>query len=147
MQRTAGLHLAPLAYAGQVLTQLASRIIGVEVSGFANYNFNERIAGRTTRKAVMRVISRRGLREFWEQHADAEEPLIRWFKLARNAEWTNFAALSADFPSADLVEQFTVINIGGNKYRLILEIFFDDHVVLVRHVLTHADYDKGKWKG
>ena len=52
-----------------------------------------------------------------------------------------------DFPSADLVEQFTVINIGGNKYRLILEIFFDDHVVLVRHVLTHADYDKGKWKG
>ena len=55
--------------------------------------------------------------------------------------------LAADFPSADLVEQFTVINIGGNKYRLVLEIFFRDQVVLVRHVLTHADYVKGKWKG
>ncbi len=94
----------------------------------------------------MRVISRRRLREFWERHADAKESLIRWFKLAEKAEWKNFAELSADFPTADLVEHFTVINIGGNKYRLILEIFFEDHVVLVRHVFTHADYEKGHWK-
>jgi mRNA interferase HigB len=94
----------------------------------------------------MHVISRRRLREFWDQHDDAKEPLIRWFKLAENAEWNSFSDLKADCPSADLVEHFTVINIGGNKFRLILEIFFRDKVVLVRHVLTHADYDRETWK-
>jgi len=31
----------------------------------------------------MRVISRRALREFWELHEDAEQPLRAWFKEAR----------------------------------------------------------------
>jgi mRNA interferase HigB len=94
----------------------------------------------------MHVISRKRLRELWDDHNDAREPLARWFKLAENAEWTGCSDLRADFPTADLVDQFIIINIGGNKYRLVLEIFFRDQVVLVRHVLTHADYDKGKWK-
>jgi mRNA interferase HigB len=85
----------------------------------------------------MHVISRRRLREFWEVHADAEEPLTRWYKLAKAAAWASFAELRADCPSADQVEHLTVIDIGGNKYRLIAEVFFRDQVVLVRHVLTH----------
>lgn len=94
----------------------------------------------------MHVISRRALREFWELHPEAEDPLRRWFKLATTAEWTSFAALRAECPSADYVEDLIVVNIGGNKYRLIIEVYFRDQVVLVRHVLTHAEYDKSKWK-
>jgi mRNA interferase HigB len=95
----------------------------------------------------MHVISRKALREFWAAHTDAEEPLKRWLKIAERAEWSDFAALRADFPSADLVGRWIVINIGGNKYRLILEVFFRNQVVLIRHVLTHKEYDKGNWKG
>ena len=94
----------------------------------------------------MHVISRKALRAFWELHPEAEEPLRRWFKLAKLAEWSNFAELKADCPSADFVENVFVINIGGNKYRLIIEVYFRDQVVLVRHVLTHGEYDKEKWK-
>jgi mRNA interferase HigB len=94
----------------------------------------------------MHVISRKRLREFWEEYDDAKEPLTRWFKLAEKAAWTNFSELRADNPSADLVEHFTVINIGGNKYRLILEVLFQGQVVLIRRILTHTEYDKGKWK-
>jgi mRNA interferase HigB len=104
------------------------------------------IAFRGQRESGIHVISRKRLREFWDDHNDAREPLARWFKLAENAEWTGFSDLRADFPTADLVDQFIIINIGGNKYRLVLEIFFRDQVVLIRHVLTPADYDKGKWK-
>jgi mRNA interferase HigB len=94
----------------------------------------------------MHIISRRALREFWVLHPDAEGPLSRWFKLAKKAEWSNFGELRAECPSADYVEHLIVINIGGNKYRLIIEVYFRDQVILVRHVLTHEDYDKGRWK-
>jgi mRNA interferase HigB len=94
----------------------------------------------------MHVISRRPLREFWTEHTDAEEPLRRWLRIAKRAEWSDFAALRRDFPSADQVGHLVVINIGGNKYRLIREFFFQDQVVLVRNVLTHQEYDKGSWR-
>jgi mRNA interferase HigB len=94
----------------------------------------------------MHVISRRPLREFWQERGDAEEPLRRWLRIAKRAEWSDFAALRRDFPGADLVGHLTIINIGGNKYRLILEIFFQDQVVPVRNVLTHREYDEGTWR-
>ena len=48
----------------------------------------------------MHVISRRRLREFWEVHADSEQALTRWYKLASKAEWTSFAEMKAACPSA-----------------------------------------------
>ena len=94
----------------------------------------------------MRVLSRRRLREFWEQHPDSQTPLDAWHKRAEKTDWRNFAELKADYRTADLVGPYVVINVGGNKYRLILEIFFESSVILVRHVLTHKEYDLGLWK-
>lgn len=48
--------------------------------------------------------------------------------------------------SADKVGKFTVFDIGGNKYRLIAAIHYNRKKVYIRHVLTHAEYDRGKWK-
>jgi mRNA interferase HigB len=39
-----------------------------------------------------------------------------------------------------------VFNIGGNKYRLIAAIHFNRQKVYIRHVLTHPEYDRGRWK-
>jgi mRNA interferase HigB len=94
----------------------------------------------------VRVISRRRLREFWKDYPDARTPLDSWHRRAEKADWEKFADLKADYATADLVEQYVVINIGGNKYRLILEIFFESRVILIRHVLTHEEYDLGTWK-
>lgn len=58
----------------------------------------------------------------------------------------NFSDLRNTFPICDKVDGFYVVNVGGNKYRLITEIFFDDDTVLLRYVLTHKEYDKEKWK-
>ena len=41
---------------------------------------------------------------------------------------------------------YTVFNIGGNYFRLVTEIFDDDQTVLIRDVLTHAEYEKEHWK-
>jgi mRNA interferase HigB len=58
----------------------------------------------------------------------------------------NLAELRALFPSADLVDQWIVFNVGGNHYRVITAIHFNRGKVYIRHVLTHAEYDRGRWK-
>lgn len=40
----------------------------------------------------------------------------------------------------------TVFNIGDNKFRLIAAIHDNRKNVYVRHVLTHADYDRNTWR-
>lgn len=94
----------------------------------------------------MHIISRKALRQFWEAHADAESPLQRWYKIVDATEFSSFADLRETFPSADMVGQWVVFNIGGNKYRLITSIHFNRGKVYIRHVLTHQAYDEGKWK-
>ena len=99
----------------------------------------------------MRVISLKLLREFWDQHPDAETPLRHWYKTATKAEWRSLQNVWQTFPHADGVkteagETLTVFNIGGNKYRLIARVRYDYQLVNVRHVLTHAEYDLGNWK-
>jgi mRNA interferase HigB len=94
----------------------------------------------------MHIISRKALKEFWEQHPDSESSLSRWFKIIDKSDFTNFADLRKTFPTADMVGNLIVFNIGGNKYRLIVSIHFDRSKVYIRHVLTHAEYDKEEWK-
>lgn len=94
----------------------------------------------------MHVISRKALRLFWERHADSKVPLIRWFQIIEQTNFANFAHLRKTFPSADMVDRIVVFNIAGNKYRLITSMHFNRAKVFVRHVLTHADYDRGDWK-
>ncbi len=99
----------------------------------------------------MRVISLKPLREFWARHADAKEPLRAWYKTVLEAEWKSLQGARATYPHTDGVETeygetLTVFNIGGNKYRLIARIRYEYQLVNVRFVLTHAEYNKGKWK-
>lgn len=94
----------------------------------------------------MHVISEKLLRDFWTDHPDAEAPRKAWRRVAEQSEWRNFASVRDAYPRADQVGKFTVFDIGGNKYRLVVAVHFNRLKVFVRHVLTHAQYDKGKWK-
>ncbi len=89
----------------------------------------------------MHVISRRRLREFGEIHPDAVLPLDRWYRIAKRAEWSNFADVRADFGSADQTGPLTIFNIGGNKFRLVAAIRYPQQVLLVRGIYTHKEYD------
>jgi len=94
----------------------------------------------------MRVISRRSLREFWEKHSAARNSLLLWYERITQSSPENFAQLRQLLPSADLVANFTVFNMGGNNYRLITYIDYQAQIIFIRAVLTHADYDKENWK-
>lgn len=94
----------------------------------------------------MRIISKARLTDFYVGHADAKRSLLSWYKITRNATWQNLVEVKDSFPAADLVRNFTVFNIGGNKYRLIVYIDYNYQTIFIRHVLTHAEYDKDDWK-
>jgi len=94
----------------------------------------------------MHVIAKPILVEFWTQHPAAESPLISWHRIMEKEVFADFNDLRATFASADHVDGLTVFNIGGNKYRLIASIHYNRHKVYIRAVLTHAEYDEGKWK-
>lgn len=93
----------------------------------------------------MWVVSLKRLREFWQNHPPAETPLRAWFSQTSAAEWTNFSDLRRTFPSADLVGNCTVMNLGGNKYRLIARVLFTSHKVYILRVITHVEYDRQAW--
>jgi mRNA interferase HigB len=99
----------------------------------------------------LHIISKRRLREFWEKHPDAKMPLEKWFKTARSSNWLDFSDVKRTFGNASAVPlecgiTATVFNIGGNKYRLITRTEYQYRRVYVKVILTHAEYDKGKWK-
>jgi mRNA interferase HigB len=94
----------------------------------------------------MHVISRRMLREFCEAHADACDALYDWYRVATKAEWKNLVEVQAIYAKAEAVGNFTVFNIRGNNYRLIVDIVYETQRIYIKHVLTHAEYDKDKWK-
>jgi mRNA interferase HigB len=64
----------------------------------------------------------------------------------KNSDFLTFNDLWSAFPSAHKVDDLIVFDIGGNKYRLIASVHFNRGKVYVRHVLTHSEYDRGKWK-
>jgi mRNA interferase HigB len=72
--------------------------------------------------------------------------LARWYGLAKHNDFANFADLRAAFPSADQVGKLTVFNIGSNKVRLIAAVHYNRKRIYIRAVLTHAEYDEGKWQ-
>nr|WP_232432329.1 type II toxin-antitoxin system HigB family toxin [Chamaesiphon minutus] len=50
------------------------------------------------------------------------------------------------YRSADAVGNFTVFNIKGNNYRLIVGIDYEDMTIYYKYLLTHTEYDQEKWK-
>jgi mRNA interferase HigB len=91
-------------------------------------------------------ISRKKLLEAARQHNDLFAPLDVWYRIAKKANWKTLNAMRETFPSADAVGKYTVFNIKGNAYRLIVEVNYRSQRLFIRHVLTHAEYDRGGWK-
>ena len=70
----------------------------------------------------MRVIAKSSLKKFWERpaYADARGPLHSWYEEALRV----------------------VFNVGGNKYRLVVEVQYQAGIVWVKFIGTHAQYDR-----
>ncbi len=94
----------------------------------------------------MHIITRKRLNEFADNYPETRAALTNWYRQMKQNNFASFAELRAMFPSADQVGKLTVFNIGGNKVRLVAAIHYNRRKVYIRAVLTHPEYDEGKWK-
>lgn len=91
----------------------------------------------------MRVIAVSTLRDFWELHPDAEQPLKAWFEEVTKASWAQPSDIKAQYGNASILKNRRVVfNIKGNDYRLIVAITYRLQVVYVKFVGTHKEYDE-----
>lgn len=90
----------------------------------------------------MRVISNKALTDFSALHPSSTAPLQAWRKIVESRAFTHFAEVKATFNAVDRAGLYYVFDIGGNKYRLIAAIHFDQKKLFIRHVFTHKEYDK-----
>ena len=91
----------------------------------------------------MRIIARRTLREFWERHERTKQPLRAWYSEASKAEWKSPWKIKQKYRHASFIaDNRVVFNNAGNRYWLITHINFNDQIVYVKFVGTHAEYDQ-----
>jgi mRNA interferase HigB len=91
----------------------------------------------------MRIIKRKTLKDFWDNHPDAEQPLKTWLKFSRQADWRNPAEVKADYGNASILgENRICFNIAGNKYRLVVKVNYPYRVIYIRFIGTHVEYDR-----
>lgn len=93
----------------------------------------------------MRVIAKRSLKAFWQRQgcSDARAPLESWHEEALRGKWSSPHSVKLHFATASIVGRHRVVfNIGGNKYRLVVEMQYRAGIAWVKFVGTHAEYDR-----
>jgi len=83
----------------------------------------------------MRIIALKTLRDFWQQHPDAEQPLRAWYHDVKQANWRTPADIKNTYRNASLVGNDRVVfNIKGNDYRLVVVVAYRQGIVYIRYV-------------
>lgn len=90
----------------------------------------------------MRVVAKSTLRNYWLDNPETEQPLLTWYKAAIKANWENFNQVKQQFGTCKILGNDRIVfKIRGNSYRLIIKISFENQLIWIRFIGTHAKYD------
>jgi mRNA interferase HigB len=98
------------------------------------------------RRFAMRIVSRKAIRDAVVRHSEWNASLNAWCKIAKSADWKNFAEVRNSWRNSDVVGRFVVFDIGHNRCRLIAVIKYRWKMVYIRRILSHAEYDQKDWR-
>jgi mRNA interferase HigB len=98
----------------------------------------------------MHIIARPAIDQAKHRYPKAASWLDNWWVTASKAGWSKLTDVRTIYRDADEVGQCLVFNACGNDYRLICRTSYTntwtEGTLLVKHFLTHTDYDKNKWR-
>jgi mRNA interferase HigB len=93
----------------------------------------------------MHVISRKPFTDAAKIFPNDAEALKDIYKVLRKGTFSKPGELLDVFPGLDNFkyrDKWWIIDFGGNNLRLIAFIEFRDNRMYVKHIVTHAEYDK-----
>lgn len=92
---------------------------------------------------LMQLVGLPKLEDFKQIHADSRGALDAWRAEVEQAKWSGPHDVKQRYPSASfLAENMVIFNIKGNSYRLVVKAKYQNGIVLIDWVGTHAEYDK-----
>lgn len=94
----------------------------------------------------MRLIKISSLRMDASRYPDIKKAVENWYAVVKVAKWRNLEEIKQVYRDTEAVGNFTVFNLKGNHYRLIVGIKYEFQVIYYKYLLTHTEYDKGRWK-
>ena len=77
---------------------------------------------------------------------DAIASINSWYATVKKSQWRNLEDVRQIYRDAEAVGDFTIFNVKGNNYRLIVGIDYENQTVYYKYFLTHSEYNKDKWK-
>lgn len=99
----------------------------------------------------MNVIGIDLIEAFCKRKERARKAFDKWGPKLENAEWTKRIDAKATFPATDpwtgeSGTEYLILDIGGNKYRVVARPVFATQTLVIMAVMTHAEYEAGRWK-
>lgn len=92
---------------------------------------------------LMRIIAKKTLREYWENHANCRKELEEWYGIACKANWSSPREVKQTFPKASIVGNNRVVfDIVGGNFRLVVKFAYRMKIGFIRFIGTHKEYDK-----
>ena len=95
----------------------------------------------------MRLISKKNLESAIEPYPDdAKAAIAVWRKAIKDHDWESLEEIRQGYSkSVAQVCGYTIFNIKGNQYRLIVKINYTARIIYFKKFLSHTEYDKIKW--
>ena len=93
--------------------------------------------------SIMRILGRDKIDKCIRKHASSKASLSAWCHEVESAEWKAPQDIKDRYSSADFLAGNRVIfNIKGIHFRLVVKVRYENELVVVEWVGTHADYSK-----
>ena len=93
----------------------------------------------------MHVISRKAFNDAAKKFPNDANSLDGLYRLLNSGKFKDSNELKAVAPSLDnfkYKKDWWIIDVGGNNLRLMAFITFRNGTVMIKHIVTHSEYDK-----
>jgi mRNA interferase HigB len=94
----------------------------------------------------MRIVGTDQIDAFCRKHRMARRHFDRWLQAVDTAAWKKWADVKQTYARASKAGLCVAFDVQGGSFRVITRFDYEFQAISVLRVLSHRQYDEGKWK-